>query len=94
MPCADSALRRFDLTLRRQLKLHERLSLQARADFFNIFNHPNFRTPINYPTFSSIRAIDSDAGRIAGQRRPEWRLNPLYQIGGPRSAQLALKLLF
>jgi hypothetical protein len=45
-----NALRGFgatqvDLTLRRQFKLHERLTLQARADFFNIFNHPNFGSP-------------------------------------------------
>lgn len=26
--------------------------------------------------------------------RPDRRLNPLYQIGGPRSVQLALKLMF
>ena len=48
-----NALRGFDaaevdLTLRRQFKLHERLALQARADLFNIFNHPNFGPPINY----------------------------------------------
>ena len=45
-----NALRGFgatqvDLTLRRQFRLRERLSLQARADFFNIFNHPNFGPP-------------------------------------------------
>ena len=39
-----------DLALRRQFKLYERLSLQARADFFNIFNHPNFGPPTNYMT--------------------------------------------
>jgi hypothetical protein len=27
-------------------------------------------------------------------RRREWRINPLYQIGGPRSVQLALKIQF
>jgi hypothetical protein len=36
------------LTLRRQFNLWERPSLQAWADFFNIFNHPNFGNPINY----------------------------------------------
>ena len=46
-----NALRGFaatqvDLTLRRQFKLRERLSLQARADLFNIFNHPNFGSPL------------------------------------------------
>jgi hypothetical protein len=50
-----NALRGFsatqvDLTLRRQFKLRERLSLQARPDLFNIFNHPNFGPPTNYLT--------------------------------------------
>jgi hypothetical protein len=48
----QNALRGFgatqiDLTLRRQFRLTERISLQTRADFFNIFNHPNFGNPIN-----------------------------------------------
>ena len=34
-----------DLTLRRQFKLRERLAFQARADLFNLFNHPNFGIP-------------------------------------------------
>ena len=34
-----------DFTLRRQFKIYERLSLQAREDFFNIFNRPNFGPP-------------------------------------------------
>jgi hypothetical protein len=55
---------------------------------------PQLRPSHKLPQLSFIRVIDSDAGSIAGKRRPEWRLNPLYQIGGPRSAQLALKLLF
>jgi hypothetical protein len=50
-----NALRGFgvtqvDLTLRRQFKLREGLSLKTRADFFNIFNHPNIGNPINYLT--------------------------------------------
>ena len=73
-----NALRGFgatqvDLTLRRQFKLRERLSLQARADFFNIFNHPNFGTPDQLPDLSSLRPIDPDAGSLARKRRPEWR---------------------
>ena len=45
-----NALRGFgatqiDLTFRRQFRLTERFSLQARGDFFNIFNHPNFGAP-------------------------------------------------
>jgi|KBSSwiStaDraftv2_1062776.scaffolds.fasta_scaffold109874_3 hypothetical protein len=32
--------------------------------------------------------------RTAWVRRPQWRLQPLYQIGGPCSIQLALRLQF
>ena len=40
----------WNITLRRQFRFTERVSLQARGDFFNILNHPNFGSPINYLT--------------------------------------------
>jgi len=93
-----NALRGFgatqvDLTVRRQFKLRERVSLQARAELFNVFNHPNFAQPINYltsPQFGqSVQMLGTSLGS-GGQGG----LSPLFQIGGPRSAQLALKLQF
>jgi hypothetical protein len=92
MPCADSALHEVDLTLRRQFKLRERLSLQARADLFNIFNHPNFGPPINYLSSPLFGQSTQMLGASLGSGGQNGGLNPLYQIGGPRSAQLALKL--
>jgi len=94
-----NALRGFgatqvDLTLRRQFQLRERLSLQARADFFNIFNHPNFGPPTNYLTSPLFGQSTQMLGASLGSGGQNGGLNPLYQIGGPRSAQLALKLLF
>ena len=83
-----------DLTLHRQFKLRERLSLQARADFFNIFNHPNFGSPINYLSSPLFGQATQMLGASLGSGGQNGGLNPLYQIGGPRSAQLALKLLF
>ena len=83
-----------DLTLRRQFKLYERLSLQARADFFNIFNHPNFGPPVNYMTSPLFGQATQMLGSSLGAGGQTGGLNPLYQIGGPRSAQLALKLVF
>ena len=83
-----------DLTLRRQFKLYERLSLQARADFFNLFNHPNFGPPTNYMTSPLFGQATQMLGASLGTGGQTGGLNPLYQIGGPRSAQLALKLIF
>ena len=83
-----------DLTLRRGFKLSERLSLQARADFFNLLNHPNFGSPQNYLMSPLIGQATQMLGAAMGSGGQNGGLNPLYQIGGPRSAQLALKLLF
>ncbi|HTC33849.1 MAG TPA: hypothetical protein VK724_10780, partial [Bryobacteraceae bacterium] len=94
-----NALRGFDatevdLTLRRQFRLRERLALQARADLFNILNHPNFGSPINYLSSPQFGQSTQMLGASLGSGGQNGGLNPLYQIGGPRSAQLALKLLF
>ena len=94
-----NALRGFgaaqvDLTLRRQFQLRERLSLQARAHLFNIFNHPNFGNSINYMSSPLFGQSTQMLGASLGSGGQNGGLNPLYQIGGPRSAQLALKLIF
>lgn len=83
------AMSQLDFALHRGFHLTERLNLQLRADFFNAFNHPNFADPDGV----------LDDGDLFGQSlkmlgRSLGGLNPLYQIGGPRSIQLALKLQF
>jgi hypothetical protein len=95
-------LRLFDawqenFALKRQFRLHENLALQFRAEFFNIFNHPNFGNPtssnltIGSPLFGkSTQTLATSLG-LGGQ---QGGFNPLYQIGGPRSTQFALKLIF
>jgi hypothetical protein len=84
----------IDLTLRRQFRLYERLSLQARADLFNVVNHPNFEPPTNYLSSPLFGQATQMLGSSLGSGGDSGGLNPLYQIGGPRSAQLALKLVF
>jgi len=99
-----------DIGLHRQFNLTERLNLQFRAEMFNIFNHPNFGNPgapfstanlaFATTTPGSI-AIDSPGlrsqqmlGRGTGGGGNSGGFNPLFQIGGPRSLQFALKLQF
>jgi hypothetical protein len=94
-----NALRGFgatqlDLTLRRQFRFTERISLQARGDFFNILNHPNFGNPINYLSSPQFGQATQMLNHSLGSGGQSGGLNPLYQIGGPRSIQLALKLQF
>ena len=94
-----NALRGFgatqiDFTPCRTFALTERVRLQSSADFFNIFNHPNFGSLVNYlssPQFGQARLTLNSYLGSGGQ---SGGLNPLYQIGGPRSIQPALKLQF
>lgn len=90
--CFD--LWQFDLALRRQFTLTERMNLQFRIEAFNVFNHANFARPIadiTNPLFGQATSLFNrglGAGGVTGG------LNPLYQIGGPRSLQMSLKLNF
>lgn len=85
-----NALRGFgawqqDLAIRRAFKLSEKISLQFRAEAFNLFNHPNFSPPANNISSAffgqSIEMLNHGlgGGGLAGGS------SPLYQIGGPRS---------
>jgi hypothetical protein len=73
--------------------LTEKLAVRFGAEFFNIFNHPNFGNPNNTltnPLFG--QSTETLANSLTGGNNAGF--NALYQIGGPRSIQLALKLQF
>ena len=83
-----------DLALHRQFNIYENWHLQFRAELFNVFNHPNFATidsSIFDPTFGL--ATQTLATSLAGSGNGGG-LSSLYNLGGPRSIQLALKLNF
>jgi hypothetical protein len=79
-----------DLALRRTFPIHEGLRLQFRAEAFNLFNHANFGAVYNYLFYGpslfgyAYQTLNNSLGG----------LNSLYQSGGPRSIQLALKFVF
>ncbi len=87
----------MNVAVRRDFPIREQLKLQFRAEAFNIFNHPDFGyidpncggnsgTPgCTNPTFGQATAT------LAGSLGV---LNSLYQMGGARSMQFALKLVF
>jgi hypothetical protein len=83
-----------DLALQRQFHFTERLQLRFRAEFFNIFNHPNFGNPNNNLTSPMFGHATQTLASSLGSGGANGGFNPLYQIGGPRSIQLALKLQF
>lgn len=80
--------RQVDMAVRRDFRLSNRLRLQLRFEMFNVFNTPNFYDPIGTLQNGNFGVSTLTLGRGLGG------LTPLYQMGGPRSSQVAAKVLF
>jgi hypothetical protein len=77
-----------DLSLRRQFAFADKWRLQVQADAFNLFNHANFANPNGVLTAANFGRSTQMLGNALGG------LSPLFQMGGPRSVQFALRLQF
>jgi hypothetical protein len=78
----------LDMAARRVFRWNERWSLQVRGELFNVANTPNFANPPGVMTGRNFGRSTQMLGSGLGG------LSALYQQGGPRSAQLALRLGF
>ena len=79
---------RFDMTLRKDFQIGERLRMRLNFDAFNVFNHPDFDTPNNDVTFfpgfepPPVYPPEGSLGYIQ------------HTIGSSRFLQIALHLSF
>jgi hypothetical protein len=94
-----NALRSFgatqwDFAVHRDFPVHEALKLQFRAEMFNVINHPNFASPSPVIDQGGFGVATQMLGQSLTDVVGNGGLSPLYQIGGPRSMQFALKLMF
>ena len=83
-----------DVAFQRVFHMTEKVGLRFRSEFFNIFNHPNFGPPTNTLTSPLFGHSKQTLASSLGSGGANGGFNPLYQIGGPRSIQFALKLQF
>jgi hypothetical protein len=95
------AFKELNMSIFKNTSLTERVVLQFRAEFFNVFNHPNFANP-NLPNFITDPAsagLDPLTGRglgpLALTATGDVGIgNPFLGGGGPRGTQFAVKIIF
>lgn len=77
-----------DFSVNKLTRINERVAVQFRSEFFNIFNHPNFSLPnVQFvPGSRAFGAISETPDVTAG--------NPRLGEGGPRVIQFGLKFIF
>jgi hypothetical protein len=75
-----------DVSVFKNTKLHERLTLQLRVEMFNIYNHTNLAFAGQPSTSDTAGTIGSTFGAYAGA--------PGIGVGEPYNTQLAAKIIF
>ena len=102
--------KQWDLAIYKNTAITERVSMQLRAEFFNILNHPNFANPV-LPAFIADPAANINPActcgfALAGNREVgngNYQIaatgdvgvgNPFLGGGGPRGIQIAAKFTF
>jgi hypothetical protein len=89
----------IDFSVTKDTKLTERLRLQLRAEFFNIFNHPQFALPGGtvvppLPGMTPQQALAACPGCSSTSTPDVAQGNPGLGGGGPRVIQFAARLQF
>jgi carboxypeptidase family protein len=82
-----------DLSVRREIPLSERFRLSVILQAFNVLNHPNFANPSRQEGASMASSNFGVATSMLNQAYGRGA-NSTYQVGGPRTLQLALRLQF
>ena len=91
---AGFGMTQLDLSLRREFLRAERRALELRLEAFNALNHPNFADPVRYLSSPLFGQSPSMLNLMLGTGTPASGLSPIFQTGGARSLQIALRFRF
>ena len=83
-----------DLSVSREFRASDRVTLQFRLEAFNAFNHPNFADPVKFMDNPLFGQSSSMLNMELGTGSPGSGLSPILQSGGPRAFQASFRLHF
>jgi hypothetical protein len=95
-----------DIALHRKFRITERVMTEFRWEAFNFVNHPNFMNPeaavLYTPSTNQFQLTntfpsffgEANFTMARGFSSNGAGLNPLFQVGGPRSMQLSMRVTF
>jgi hypothetical protein len=90
---AGPGLAQVDFAVLKNTKIHESISVQFRAEFFNIFNHPQFGIP-NASLFTAGSNCTATGAGCGNPNPTAGQITTLATLTAARQIQLALKLVF
>jgi len=93
------SFKELNFSIFKNTALSERVTLNLRAEFFNLFNHPNFSNPALPNFIADIGSPDPGTGQHSGfyslgATGDVGIGNPFLGSGGPRGVQFAAKISF
>jgi hypothetical protein len=93
------SFKEFNYSVFKNTSMSEHVSLRLTAEFFNLFNHPNFSSPLLPNFIGDIGAPDYLTGRHSGfysltATGDVGVGNPFLGGGGPRGVQFSAKITF
>jgi hypothetical protein len=83
-----------DASLGRDFRPREGLRAAIRLEAFNVFNHPLFADPLRYRSSPLFGESTSPLNLMLGSGSPTSGQSPAFQLGGPRSLQVSLRVAF
>jgi hypothetical protein len=93
----DFGFRNVDFSAMKNFRFGERVNMQFRAEFFNLFNHPNFANPFGGQNGwgHNDPSVPGAGGFGCSCATPDVAAaNPVIGSGGSRAVQLGLKFTF
>ena len=83
-----------DAAAERPIRLNDALRLAFRVEAYNVFNHAQFADPVRFLSNPLFGVSEAPLNLMMGAGSPISGQVPAFQMGGPRSLQLSLRLSF